>query len=172
MKYEIFVVSRPAPDRGAPTVEIWEGDGSLDIVAVARTLNEIESGNAKAMIALLNAASLAVKDGALNDPAKLAACIASIKNFAKPGACKSVINPRRGAPGRQVRVIGLIEGEAPSGFSHGMLFDTAAEASTALGFNYNSISILLAKAKKAGDTSVIVKGVELQYLEDTPGRVD
>lgn len=101
----------------------------------------------------------------VEDIAKLRALAAGVNRAALP------TSTRAGAKGRAVVVIGKPE-ESDSIFQPGDQWGSAYETSIALGYGYNAVAAELKKASMKGEKSVIIRGVELCYLEDMPGKVD
>jgi hypothetical protein len=81
----------------------------------------------------------------------------------------SVVPGKPGAKGKKVVVLG-VEDEYAGSLRAGDQFASAMAASAALGFKHNAVSLALASARATGDSSVIVRGVELQYLDTMGGR--
>jgi hypothetical protein len=103
-----------------------------------------------------------------DDEAVAARLCAHLRSLAP--ACAAFV--RRGAKGRQVQVISILTDEAPPDIKAGNIFENAARAAAALGIPYaTGVSQALRAAEAAGETSAVVRGVEVRYI-DTLGRGD
>jgi hypothetical protein len=73
-----------------------------------------------------------------------------------------------GPRAKPVRILGIAPGSEFESLLRDLVeFSSAKQASDILGFNYNAVGLALNKAR---GEPVIVKGVELQYLDDIPYR--
>ena len=76
---------------------------------------------------------------------------------------------RRGPKGRKVQVL-AVEEDCGSVLRPGDVFDSASDASRALGKTYNVVGVELAKVKGTEFPSAVIDGVEFIYQDDMPGR--
>jgi hypothetical protein len=60
--------------------------------------------------------------------------------------------------------------DAETAIKAGDLFPTARDASFALGYGYNAVVQALGAAKAKGETTAVLRGVELSYADDV-GRI-
>lgn len=80
--------------------------------------------------------------------------------------------PKAGPKGKPVSVVSVAEDSPYAAiFKPGDRFDNAQVLSRAMAFGYNAVNIQLNNAKGKGETSVLVKGVEISYVEDLGGRI-
>jgi hypothetical protein len=76
---------------------------------------------------------------------------------------------RGGAVGRKVLVVGKAE-TCESPIQPGDTFDTANQASIALGYGYNAVAAALRTAETNNQTTVVVRGIEVQYADQADAR--
>jgi hypothetical protein len=82
----------------------------------------------------------------------------------------SFVKSKPGAKGRPVMILGK-SGDSESLVQAGDIFPTALEASYALGYGCNAVTVALRSAAVKGEETATLRGVELRYA-DTVGRID
>lgn len=70
-----------------------------------------------------------------------------------------------GRPGRQVVVTGIAEGEKTPLVLH-QTFESALEASVALGYNFNMVNQAFSTAKARGENRITLRGIELAHTDE------
>lgn len=88
-----------------------------------------------------------------------------LTQVSEPVKKSPVLKLKVGPKGRPVSVISVSDECQGSGIKAGDAFDTAHDASVALGFKYNAVSTALRTASGIGEQSAIVAGVEFQYTD-------